>query len=257
MRIAIASAVALSSFLGVHAAYASEGSATEPSTSASPTGLELGVRTGYALPMGQATGSSSVTVNGTTLTTQGQDLSNVVDGQLPFWLDVGYRLSPALYLGGFVQFAVIFPHSTQNNGCGQNGVSCGGNDIHAGIDLHYHFLPKTSFDPWAGVGVGYEWLNMNASSGGQSAGEQVVGWQFVNFQLGGDYKISPNLGIGPFMMLSLGQYDSYSFSGAAQSQPGGDIPSKALHEWLTFGVRGTYDINLGGGSSSGTARLVL
>ncbi len=246
MRTAIASAIALSSFLGVHAASAAEGGATAASPSASPTGLELGVRTGYALPMGQATGTS------------GDNLSNTVDGQLPFWLDVGYRLSPELYIGGFLQFAVIFPHSgsSQSITCGQNGVSCGGNDIHAGIDLHYHFLPNTSFDPWAGVGIGYEWMNLNASQGGASAGMQVAGWQFVNFQLGGDYKIAPNLGVGPFVMLSLGQYDSYSYSGAAASLGNGDFQNKALHEWLTFGVRGTYDIGLGGGSSSNTARLV-
>jgi hypothetical protein len=189
----------------------------------------------------------------------GADLGNVVDGQLPFWLDAGYRVSPELYVGGFLQFAVIFPHGNSLGvACGQNGVSCGGNDIHAGIDLHYHFLPKTSFDPWAGVGVGYEWLNWSASAAGQSAGVTFAGWQFVDFQLGGDYKIAPNLGVGPFVMLSLGQYDTYSFSGALQQAAGngGDIQNKGLHEWLTFGVRGTYDINLGGGSSSSTARLV-
>jgi hypothetical protein len=191
-------------------------------------------------------------------------MTNSFNGQLPLWLDAGYRISPELYVGGFLQFAVIFPVNNTTTGCGQMGVSCGGNDINAGIDVHYHFMPKTSFDPWVGVGVGYEWLNYSASQGSQSAGTQLTGWQFVNFQLGGDYKIAPNVGIGPFVMLSLGQYDSYSFSGAAQAalqQVGaptsGDFTNKAMHEWLTFGVRGTYDINLGGGSSSGTARLVL
>jgi hypothetical protein len=206
--------------------------------------------------MGQTTGATSVTLNGITASVPASDLSSSVNGQLPLWLDVGYRISPEIYVGGFLQFGVIFPANNQTTGCGQNGQSCGGNDVLAGVDFHYHFLPKTSFDPWAGVGVAYEWLNTSSSSGGQSSGGQLAGWQYVNFQLGGDYKIAPNIGIGPFVMLSLGQYDSYSFSGSQGASTSGDVPSKALHEWLTFGVRGTYDINLGGGSSSSTARLV-
>jgi hypothetical protein len=61
--------------------------------------------------------------------------------------------------------------------------------------------------------------------------------------VGGDYKVMPNLGIGPFVMFSLGQYGSCSFSGALSSQSC-SIQQTAMHEWLTFGLRGVYDINL-------------
>jgi hypothetical protein len=69
------------------------------------------------------------------------------------------------------------------------------------------------------------------------------GIQFLNLQAGGDFKVLPNFGIGPFVMMSIDEYSNCSESG----QGGGGsctIQSKAVHEWLTIGVRGAYDINL-------------
>jgi hypothetical protein len=244
MRIAVASAFGLSLFLSaLHPA-----SAAEPS----PTGIEVGVRTGYALPLGQVTGAGTLTVNGTTYQTQSLDLSKDFSGQVPIWIDAGYRITPQLYVGAYFQYGVAFlPSDAANGSCGQNGVSCSGSDVLVGANVHYHILPAGQFDPWLGVGTGYEWANFSVSQGGQSGGLQIVGWQYVNFQVGGDYKVAPNFGVGPFVMLSVGQFDSFSSSGAVQTAlqsagapTSGDYQNKALHEWLTFGVRGAYDINL-------------
>ncbi|MBV9945461.1 MAG: hypothetical protein JOZ69_01270 [Myxococcales bacterium] len=58
----------------------------------------------------------------------------------------------------------------------------------------------------------------------------------------------PTLGIGPFMALTFDQYDNQSQDGALFVQGGGSqsngINNKALHEWLIFGVRGTFVIPL-------------
>lgn len=65
----------------------------------------------------------------------------------------------------------------------------------------------------------------------------------MNFQVGGDYHVTPSFGVGPFVALSLGQYSSASTSSGATSTSN-DIPNKAMHEWLTFGLRGVYDISI-------------
>jgi hypothetical protein len=238
MRIAVASFVALSGLCATALASAAE---------ASPTGIEIGVRTGYSLPLGQVTGGGNpITLNGTTYQSQPLDLSKDYTGLVPIWFDLGYRVSPQLYAGAYFQYGIAFlPSDAAGGVCGQSGVSCSGSDIMAGVNLHYHVLPGEMVDPWLGIGVGYEWANFNISESGQSVSVQIVGWQFANFQAGADFKVEPNFGLGPFVMLSLGQFDSYS-SSVPGSLAGGDYQNKALHEWLTFGVRGVYDINVSG-----------
>jgi hypothetical protein len=213
-----------------------------------PTGIELGLRAGYALPFGNASGggsSTTTTTNGTTVTTTGggSSLSDGVSGQIPLWVDAGYRITPNFYVGGFLQYGFAFIPNNSTTGCGQSGVSCSGHDVMFGVDAHYHVMPAAPFDPWVGLGFGYEILTFNLSQGSQSADVSASGWQFVNFQVGGDYHVTPSFGVGPFVALSLGQYSSASTSSGATSTSN-DIPNKAMHEWLTFGLRGVYDISI-------------
>jgi hypothetical protein len=202
---------------------------------ATPTGVELGLRSGYAIPLGNAVGGNG-----------NNALSNTVSGVVPIWIDAGYRLNPSLMIGAYFQYGIGFVPGTAGSGqvtCATPGISCSANDLMFGVQAHYHFMPDATFDPWAGLGVGYEILNLSASANGTSAGQSVNGFQFVNVQAGGDYKVMPNFGVGPFVMFSLGQYSNCSLSGAASSSTC-TIPQTAMHEWLTLGVRGVYDINL-------------
>jgi outer membrane protein W len=201
------------------------------------------VRAGYSLPLGDVLGSGTTMVGGTTITQTGESLSDAFNGRLPLILDAGYRINPNIYVGAMLMYGVMFINSSGNSTCGQPGSNCSAYEIEFGVDAHYHFLPDATFDPWAGIGLGYEWMNTSATVMGRSIGGQYSGFQFVNIQAGGDYKVMPNLGIGPFVMFSLGQYSSVSGSSGALTLSE-DIQNKGLHEWLTLGIRGAYDINL-------------
>jgi hypothetical protein len=62
--------------------------------------------------------------------------------------------------------------------------------------------------------------------------------------VGADYRgLVDNLSVGPMVMFGLGQYNNISESSAGQSQSI-SIPNQALHEWLTLGIRGAYDIKV-------------
>jgi hypothetical protein len=203
-----------------------------------PTGVELGLRMGYSVPLGNSTGGA----NGG----PAADLSDSVNGVFPIWFDAGYRFNKNMFVGANFQYGVGFVNTDKSAACKLGGVSCTASDLMFGIDFHYHFMPDGVFDPWAGIGLGYEIFNVDESTNGVSTSVSLNGFQFLNLQLGGDYKAMPNLGIGPFVMFSLGQFSNCSATFLGMNVQSCNIPNTAVHEWLTIGVRGAYDI-IGGG----------
>lgn len=190
-------------------------------------GLEFGLRVGYGVPLGSTAG----TVGGGTA-----DFSSAIKGMIPFWADLGYRINPNWYIGGFFQFGLgMLPSNSP--GCNLAGMSCSENDLRAGINVHYHFLPTEPFDPWVGIGAGYEWLNETISAGGQDISVKLDGFEFGNVHLGMDYKVSQNFGVGPFVTFTIAQFANASAGGVS-----GSVTDKKIHEWLIFGIRGVYDL---------------
>ena len=209
-----------------------------------PAGFELGVRTGYALPMGNATGASN------------SSLSTYVTGAVPLWADLGYRIgSPNIFVGGYVSYGALLVNSTAPIGggftCGSTGIGCNANWVMLGAQVQYHAKPESSFDPWLGAAIGIENVKVNASDGSASASQTITGWDYLILQVGGDYHGSTLFGFGPLLMLGFGQYGNVSQSnvilvskGVASTQSGSistSITNTALHEWLFVGLRGTFD----------------
>jgi hypothetical protein len=219
------------------------------------TGLALGLRIGVGLPLGDASGAAS------------DGMSNTIAAEIPIWFDAGYRFTPNWYLGAYFMYGVGFLGSdaTNTNGaiattlgapCGQLSISCSIHDMRAGIDAAYHILPGGGFDPWLGLGVGYEWLAGNISyhdvgnNIDQSFGVGDKGWEFVNIQAGLDIKkVLPNLGFGPFVAFTFSEYSdaevpAVNLNTRVIGNSSESIQNTSLHEWLMFGVRGEYDIQL-------------
>ena len=209
-----------------------------------PNGLAFGLRTGYGLPMGTL-GQMPTTLG---VVQPSNNLSDAVSYRIPLWLDLGYRVSPAIFVGGFFQYGMGSMNTSKYTQC-TGSVSCSAHDVQFGIQGHYHVLPASSFDPWLGLGFGYEILS--ASISGSYLGFNiddslsVSGFQFLNLQGGGDIRVLPNFGFGPFLSLSLGKYNSYSMTynnQGSSTSVSGDLANAGLHEWLTIGVRGQYDL---------------
>jgi hypothetical protein len=199
------------------------------------SGLALGLRLGYALPMGSIAKDARLG----TLT----DTSKVASGLVPFWLDVGYRITPNWYVGGYFQFAIV---STSGDLCkalaGSNPCSSSGNNLRFGLTARYTFRPQAKIAPWVGVSSGYEITNVSATAGGQTADATIKGFEFVGLHLGADVRVAREVTVGPMINASFGQYSSDSWS--LPNRPGGsaDYTSTALHEWIFLGVRGQYDL---------------
>jgi len=184
------------------------------------TGFRLGARLGVAIPMGDIA--------------QNMGLSDSVSANLPIWLDAAYRFSPNFSAGIYFNYGFGFASNCPA------GVSCSTHSVHLGAESFYHFLPRNSFDPYIGLGTGWEWMSLGASAGAQSLDYSFNGWEFLTFQAGGDFSVAPQWAVGPYLALSLGQYSN---CGLSQNGVGQQcrIASTAVHEWFQFGVRGTFD----------------
>ena len=67
-----------------------------------------------------------------------------------------------MYLGAYIEHGPTFVKDCPA------GSSRSASDVRLGVNFLYHLVPGAPFDPWAGIGVGYEWLN--ASQDGVDAG---------------------------------------------------------------------------------------
>jgi len=144
---------------------------------------------------------------------------------VPLGVEAGFRFTPDVYAGLVFQYAIGLW-----NGCPSN-MSCSGHDVGLGFDVRYHALPGGQVDPWFGIGAGYEWLSFSQSQPGFEFDLRMNGFEFVHLDVGADFVASPNMRIGPFLQFKLAQFrDSNS----------GEIMDRALHEFLTLGVRASF-----------------
>ncbi|HEY6556793.1 MAG TPA: hypothetical protein VI072_05955 [Polyangiaceae bacterium] len=180
----------------------------------------IGLRLGYGIPLG--------TVDGVT---DGK-LSDFASGQIPIWIDLAYRVTPNILVGLYASYGFAIMGDFCDEG------DCSGADIRFGLQGQYHLSPGESFNPWFGLGIGYEIFDYSLESeDGSSQEGSLKGFEFVNLQAGGDFKLSDSVGIGPFVSFSLGQYSTVGFGDQSES-----LDEKALHEWLTLGVRGAFSL---------------
>jgi outer membrane protein W len=195
--------------------------------------IQLGLHFGYGVPFGKTGRTVTDLVD--------DDVSRSIKGQIPIGLDIGYLIIPSVYVGLSFQYGFGLVGSAGDPFCNQSGVSCSVSDISVGVGAQYHLDPTASFDPWIGLGGGYEWLELSTSSAGQNDSQTGSGFEYVTLQLGGDVRVAPSFAVGPFVSFSAGQYLNVSQERPSVELSQG-ITDKSFHEWLLFGVRGVYNV---------------
>jgi hypothetical protein len=195
-----------------------------------PPGVEFGARIGVGLPLGNVRAG------------HGDELSETVSTLVPIGLDLGVRITQRWYVGASFAFAPGILGGGLSSYCAAEsyGITCSVRDMHLGATVQYRALPDSRFDPWFGAGFAYEWLTIGSTNGKSFSSEATAsGWEFVSVQSGLDMKLVGALRAGPFVSVSIGQFD-----GDASSNPfaGGSFSHKALHEWIVLGIMVTYDL---------------
>jgi opacity protein-like surface antigen len=199
------------------------------------TGMQAGFRTGYAMPQGKFDASQTTMI------------ADSVNGYVPFWLDIGHRILPSLYVGIYAQFGYVMIKKA--GVCDSKVSHCTGEDYRLGLNIHYHFLPEGRFDPWIGLGAGYEWYHQSVGFGDWTSATavstmQMRGFELVNAQLGLDIKHSQQGGLGPFVAFTMSKFDkqgsSLTAQGVASPDSSGSVQNPSIHQWLMFGIQGSY-----------------
>jgi hypothetical protein len=197
---------------------------------ASKAQVTLGLRAGYGWAMGDAGKFDGVTGK----------MSDGVSGQIPLQLDALWRLNPQVGLGAYVGYGFAQFGGTLKDTCNISGVSCDASIITAGLQGTYAFSTGGQFVPWLGLATGWEWGSITAKGGGSKAEQSISGWDILTLQVGGDYKVNPKFGVGPYLTYGFGQYSSYSakFNGTDT----GTVFGSATHQWFQLGLRGTFEL---------------
>ena len=206
-----------------------------------PFEFSVGLRLGFGLPMGEANEESP--------------LSDTFNGQIPIWLDAGFKVHPNVLVGLYFQYGFGL---ITNGACIDDG--CSGSVTRFGVQGHYEVSPDEFINPWVGLGIGYEWSHVSgpvmrydydadgeriANSGEEvDTGATLRGWEFANVQGGAQFELMRNVSVGPFLSLSIGRYNSCSVEFDGEDQDcrfDRDLGNKAIHQWVVIGARGGFE----------------
>jgi hypothetical protein len=176
------------------------------------SGFAFGFRAAWAFPFGDLNATDG--------------LSSQVAGQIPVWLEAGWRFSKNVYAGAYFQYGAGFSANCPL------GADCSNHGLKFGIEGIYNVAPDASLQPWVGLGIGYETLSVSYAG----ADSNYKGWELANVQLGLDFAPSKQFSIGPYASCSVfGKYSSQESSGYTN-----DI--SASHAWLQLGLKATIKL---------------
>jgi hypothetical protein len=205
--------------------------ASAPARASDDSGLTLGLRASYALPLGEAGG--------------GADLADLTTGAVPVQIELGWRFDRHWQAGAYFAWGPTMDGSdarAQLRAMGARDVS-GHFEQRLGVQGIYSLLPSHRFAPWVGLSAGYEWTRYADAK--LSDGKEIeVGLRGLEAALhvGADYRVTPRFAVGPFASFSVGQYRArltWVEDGEDSVRRLGD---RGLHEWLQLGVKGTFDL---------------
>ncbi|MBX3182931.1 MAG: hypothetical protein KIT72_17940 [Polyangiaceae bacterium] len=196
----------------------------------------MDIRTGVRFPAGEATGEP------------GDDLASRYSWQVPIAVGLGAKLSPRVYLGGYLGFAFGAEGSDNrveylcedNDVNLQNDNACSTVSFEIGAQLTYSFSPGERWNPWISYGLGYEVTSQSLDMTRDrrrlySESTSSRGITFAKLGAGLDYRAK--VGVGPFAEAAIGQFLSNSTVTSIESRQTHDIDDTAIHAWITVGIR--------------------
>jgi outer membrane protein len=204
-----------------------------PAAAETTGAIDLGLRVAAALPVGQWQ--------------QDQPLAHLQTLAIPLQFDANYRLSHRLRVGLSLAYAYGVPATP----AGSAGVhSEAASAVRVMASAHYHTAPFASIDPWFGASLGVNWMRGQRSVETLGAFDRTatsVTVPLIDLQGGVQWKLTPDLYLGPYVSVCVGQassVDTTTGSGVVAQTTSQPIPTgqRTVHLWLVAGVALQYSL---------------
>jgi hypothetical protein len=195
-----------------------------PGAPAPHSGFQMALRTGVGVPFGNTSGAPS------------DGYSQLVSAQVPLMLDIGGKLNPHFFLGAYLGLGFGGAGNELDAACAASSASCGHVSLRLGAQLQYNVAPAAKVNPWVGYGIGIEGSAVGAQTSAGDATIAMAGFELARLMGGVDFRMGSGIGVGPFLDLTLGRYSNVTIDDGSGDESF-EIRDKALHGWLTLGVR--------------------
>ena len=158
-------------------------------------------------------------------------MSQLVKAQLRIPLQVGFRITPSVMAGAYVDIGFGAAGQATLEAChAAGGSGCGATSVHVGVQGRYAFTPTASRTPWVSAGAGWESTGVTFS--GSSAGNLSYSGTELRLGAGYDLRNDGRIGYGLFVDGALGWYQHAWGVGGSSTLPG-----QPAHGWVQAGVR--------------------
>lgn len=195
------------------------------------SGLSLGLRAAYGLPLGEAG--------------DGSNLRSLTTGAIPVQLEAGWRIDEHWLAGAFFSLGPTFVGGGARDALRAQGARDVGGHLEQrlGLQAIYTVLPERRFAPWIGLAVGYEWTRYASAKLPDGRETEIgLGGPEAALQVGGDYRLAPRFSVGPFATFNVGQYRSRLTWVEDGSNTTSSVDQRRTHGWLQLGVKGTFNL---------------
>jgi hypothetical protein len=196
----------------------------EPAAPSPHSGFQMALRTGLGLPFGNTSGAPD------------DGYSRLVSTQVPLMLDIGGKLNPHVFLGAYLGLGFGGAGSGLESECKLASATCVHASFRVGAQVQYNVAPAAKVNPWVGYGIGIESSGAGAQTSTRETTAAVAGFELARLMAGVDFRMASGIGVGPFMDFTLGRYATATVNDGSSTQTF-DIQDKAMHSWLTLGVR--------------------
>jgi hypothetical protein len=200
--------------------------------------VQLALRTGLSIPLGDATGAPQ------------DELRERYSVQVPFVFDIGAKFWPNVYIGGYLGFGVgaegasdrVEELCDDKDSNDENDIACSAYTLRIGAEARYYFSPDETLDPWISYGIGFEAAGQSIDDRPQRRSEETTarGIEFARLGAGFDWRASRVFGLGPLVEVAFGQYTHTRTEVNGVETFDGPIDDRAMHSWATIGMRGVF-----------------
>ncbi len=142
-------------------------------------------------------------------------------------LRLGYRATPHLTFGAYGSYAQFAEGDRLSNTDVRSST--------AGAFADWHFLPAGEIDPWVSLASGWrgEWLD------GMDGVTSMNGWDIARLQVGVDFRMTPEVAIGPFIGAGVTTFFTKEDAGETSFS---NIQDPKANAFVFAGLEARFDV---------------